>query len=67
MLLIMRFPRYKQNLWTANGYVVSYGTPVARIDGDTLRQLGYWSVTTQRHINYAAEHLGLTLRKPKNT
>ena len=62
----MRFPRYKQNLWTTNGYVVSYGTPVARIEGDTLRQLGYWSVTTQRHINYAAEELGLKLRKPIN-
>ena len=62
----MRFPRYKQNLWTTNGYVVSYGTPVARIEGATLRLQGYWSETTQRHINYAAEHLGLKLRKPIN-
>ena len=60
----MRFPRYKQNLWTTNDYVVSYGTPVARIEGGTLKQLGYWSVTTQRHINYAAEELGLKLQKP---
>jgi len=63
----MRFPRYKQNLWTTNGYVVSYGTPVALIEGDTLQQLaGIVSVTTQRHINYAAEQLKLKLKKPKN-
>ena len=61
----MRFPRYKQNLWTTNDYVVSYGTPVAHIQGDTMQQLpGLVSVTTQRHINYVAEHLGLKLRKP---
>ena len=62
----MRFPRFKQNLGVVGTYVCSYGTPVARIDGDKLQQLGYWSVTTQRHINYAAEELGLKLRKPIN-
>tara|TARA_R100000234_G_C4935884_1_gene150651 strand:- start:184 stop:345 length:162 start_codon:yes stop_codon:yes gene_type:complete len=46
--------------------VYSYGTPVARVEGETLQQLGYWSVTTQKHINYAAEQLGLKLRKPIN-
>jgi len=46
--------------------VYSYGTPVARVEGDILRQLGYWSVTTQKHINYAADQLGLKLHKPVN-
>ena len=64
----MRFPRYKQNLWVVGNNVCSYGTPVARIQGDIMQQLpGLVSVTTQRHINYVAEHLGLKLRKPKNT
>ena len=64
----MRFPRFKQNLWVVGNNVCSYGTPVARIEGDTLQQLGGMvSVTTQRHINYVAEQLGLKLRKPKNT
>ena len=63
----MRFPRFKQNLWVVGNNVCSYGTPVARIEGDTLQQLGgIVSVTTQRHINYAAEQLGLKLRKPIN-
>jgi len=29
-------------------------------DGDKLIVLGWWSVTTSRHINYAASQLGLT-------
>ena len=62
----MRFPRYTQNLYKAGKFVVSYETPVAKIEGDTLHQLGYWSVTTQRHINYAADYLGLKLQKPIN-
>jgi len=38
---------------------------VAKIDHetDTLNQLGWWSVTTQRHINYAASELGLMLNR----
>ena len=30
---------------------------------DKLFQLGYWSMTTQKHINYVAEQLDLTLIK----
>jgi len=62
----MRFPRFKDNLWVVGNHVCSYGTPVARIEGDTLQQLGYWSVTTQRHINYAADQMKLKLKKPIN-
>lgn len=63
------FKKYKQNLkvvTTPDGdFVQSYSTLVAKIDyaESTLKQLGWWSVTTQRHINYAAKELNLTLIK----
>ena len=62
-----QFKRYKQNLrvvnWNGADYVMSYTTRVAKIDyaTRTLEQLGYWSMTTQKHINYAADQLGLDL------
>ena len=63
----MKFRKYKDNLVFDGKTVFSYGMPVARVEGDILRQLGYWSVTTQKHINYAADQLGLKLHKPLNT
>lgn len=63
------FKKYKQNLRVINfdgsSYVQSYSTRVAKIDLEKseLIQLGYWSVTTQKHINYAAKELNLTLVK----
>lgn len=55
------FRKYKQNLRLIGNNVWSYSTIVARIEDDKLIQLGYWSVTTQKHINYAAKELNLTL------
>ena len=43
------FDRYKQNLR----------------QHDDIGQLGWWSVTTQKHINYAASELGLEIVKSK--
>jgi len=57
------FNRYKQNLKQDGNKIISYTTHVATIEGETLKQLGWWSVTTQKHINYAAYELGLTLMK----
>ena len=63
------FKKYKQNLKlvvntrTGEEFIQSYDTLVAKIEGDTLKQLGWWSVTTQKHINYAAKELGLNLIK----
>lgn len=57
------FSRYKQNLRMDGDNVWSYSTIVAKRDGSTLRQLGWWSVTTQKHINFVARELGLTLIK----
>jgi hypothetical protein len=61
MNFIKQFPKYKQNLRQINNRIYSYSTHVATIEGDELHQLGWWSVTTQKHINYAANELGLTL------
>lgn len=57
------FDKYKQNLRQDQNRIISYSTHVATIEGDTLRQLGYWSMTTQKHINYVAKELNLTLIK----
>ena len=55
--------KYKQNLKLEGNKVFSYNTHVATIKGNQLIQLGWWSVTTQKHINYVANDLSLTLIK----
>ena len=55
------FNRYKQNLRQIDNDIWSYKTKVATIEDNKLKQLGYWSVTTQKHINYAAAELDLEL------
>ena len=57
--------RYKQNLKVEADKVYSYNTHVAAIEGTQLIQLGWWSVTTQKHINYVAKEFGLGLIKIK--
>ena len=63
------FDKYKQNLKQHGDDIWSYSTRVATIMYDKdyhpshLEQLGYWSVTTQKHINYAASELGLEIVK----
>tara|TARA_R110000803_G_scaffold63383_1_gene124014 strand:+ start:1131 stop:1316 length:186 start_codon:yes stop_codon:yes gene_type:complete len=60
---MMNLKKYKQNLRIENEKVFSYSTNVARIEGENLIQLGYWSMTTQKHINYVANELNLNLIK----
>ena len=55
--------KYKQNLRIDRDNVFSYNTHVATIKGDKLYQIGCWSMTTQKHINYVASELNLTLIK----
>ncbi len=43
--------------------IYSYHTNVASIKGNKLKQHGWWSVTTQKHINYVAKELNLKLIK----
>ena len=59
----MKLAKYKQNLRIENEKVISYTTHVATIKEDNLIQLGYWSMTTQKHINYVAKELNLNLIK----
>ena len=61
--MIQKFDKYKTNLTRVNDDIYSYTTKVATIDRNNLIQLGYWSVTTQKHINYVANELNLTLIK----
>ncbi len=58
-----KLPKYKQNLTINGNDVWSYSTIVAKIDGNNLNQLGYWSQTTQKHINYVANYYNLNLIK----
>lgn len=66
---VATFPKYKQNLKivdTAEGtYIKSYDTLVAQVDyeANILWQLGWWSMTTQKHINYVANELNLQIIK----
>ena len=55
--------KYKQNLKILGNEVWSYSTHVATIENNDLLQLGYWSQTTQKHINYVADELDLILIK----
>ncbi len=55
--------KYKQNLRVIGSNVFSYDTHVATIKGTELHQLGYWSMTTQKHINYVAKEYNLKLIK----
>ena len=57
------FSKYKQNLRQDQNKIISYTTHVATIEGDTLIQLGWWSMTTQKHINFVARELNLNLIK----
>lgn len=59
----MVLDRYKQNLRIEGNRVISYITHVATIDNGKLIELGWWSVTTKKHINYVAKELNLELVK----
>ena len=54
------FKKYKDNLSYDDKFIYSYNTKVAEINhkNKVLIPLGYWSVTTSKHINYAASELG---------
>ena len=55
--------RYKQNLRIIGNDVYSYCTHVATIEHPNLIQHGWWSVTTQKHINYVAKEYDLVIEK----
>ncbi len=57
------FNKHKEKLREHDGDIWSYTTKVATIVGDTLVVPKWHSVTTSRHINYAADQLGLQVVK----
>ena len=64
--MITKLDKYKQNLTIIdNKKVQSYNTIVAKIDhlNREINQLGWWSVTTQKHINYVAREYNYKLNK----
>jgi hypothetical protein len=67
MTMFTTLPRYKQNLSITDTNVYSYHTKVADIDhvNKTVTPLGWWSVTTSKHINYVAGHFSYTVKEQK--
>ena len=64
--MITKLEKYKQNLSIIdNKEIQSYETIVAKIDHikKQIKQLGWWSVTTQKHINYVANEYNYKLIK----
>jgi hypothetical protein len=66
-MIIKKFPRYKVNLsmviTNTDKFIYSYETKVAEVKDKYVRPLGHWSITTSKHINYAAQQLGLPVLK----
>ena len=57
--------KYKMNLRVTDSNVYSYELKVADIDhkNQEVVPLGWWSVTTSKHINHVASVLGYTVNK----
>ena len=61
------FDRHKKNLRQVGDAIWSYSTHVATLVYNSkklqyeLHQHGWWSVTTQRHINYVARYYGIDI------
>tara|TARA_R100001594_G_scaffold149891_1_gene209080 strand:+ start:501 stop:848 length:348 start_codon:yes stop_codon:yes gene_type:complete len=55
-----KFDRYRENLRATDDHVYSYDTKVAVIDhsNKAIMPLGWYSVTTSKHINYVAYEYG---------
>jgi len=68
---LTKFDRYRENLTQIDNKIFSYETHVATLDyrgnGDIndgyncLVQHGWWSRTTQKHVNYVANNYGLPI------
>lgn len=61
------FEKHKQNLRQVGDAIWSYSTHVATLVYNSkklqyeLHQHGWWSVTTQRHINYVANYYNINV------
>lgn len=59
-MTFFRQKKYFKNLTVTNNMIISYTTHVANIDhlSQKVIRLGWWSMTTSKHINYVASELG---------
>jgi len=59
------FAKYKKNLKADQHFVYSYGSRVARIEFSKMQIVvdAFVSVTTSKHINYAAAQFGYVVIK----
>ena len=62
-----QFDKYKQNLRATDNSIYGCTTKVAEIDHETrtIKPLGWWSMTTSKHINYVGSEYGYEVQKVK--
>jgi hypothetical protein len=65
---VEKLDKYKENLSIitdsdGNRFIKSYETVVAHLTNEGIIQLGWWSKTTQKHINYVSIRFGLPITK----
>ncbi len=65
---VEKLDKYKENLSIitdsdGNRFIKSYETVVAHLTNESIIQLGWWSKTTQKHINYVSIRFGLPVIK----
>lgn len=61
----IKVKRHGVNCVSIDNKLYSYETHVADISGTFMKELGWWSKTTSKHVRTAANDLGLTLIKYK--
>ena len=62
---LTKLDKYRENLLVSDDAVFSYLTRVAEIDHEKreINPLGWWSVTTSKHINYVAREYDYKVTK----
>ena len=62
---LTKLDKYRENLLVSDDTVFSYLTRVAEIDHEKreINPLGWWSVTTSKHINYVAREYDYKVTK----
>ena len=62
---LSKLGKYRENLLVSDDAVFSYLTRVAEIDHEKreINPLGWWSVTTSKHINYVAREYDYRVTK----
>jgi len=61
----MKLDRYETNLRVHGKYIYSFDTKVAIIHDNHIEELGYWSMSTIKHVNYAGAYFGKPIKRYK--